>query len=39
MMAVAALGHRLVMRPEFEIEGMTAAEVVRKILAEVAVPV
>jgi hypothetical protein len=27
------------LRPEFEIEGLTAAEVVKKILAEVAVPV
>jgi MoxR-like ATPase len=38
-MAVAALAHRLVLRPEFEIEGLTAGEVVTKILTEVAVPV
>jgi MoxR-like ATPase len=38
-MAVAALAHRLVLRPEFEIEGLTASEVVTKILTEVAVPV
>ncbi|HSR13129.1 MAG TPA: MoxR family ATPase, partial [Thermodesulfobacteriota bacterium] len=37
-MAVPVLEHRLVLRPEFEIEGQTAAEVIRQILTEVAVP-
>jgi len=34
----AVLGHRLVLRPEYEIEGTTIAEVVAKILEQVAVP-
>jgi MoxR-like ATPase len=38
-MAVAVLDHRLILRPEFEIEGMTAGEAVEKILESVAVPV
>jgi MoxR-like ATPase len=38
-MAVAVLEHRLILRPEFEIEGMTPAEAVQKILESVAVPV
>jgi len=38
-MAVPVLEHRVIVRPEFEMEGVTAAEVVRKILASVAVPV
>jgi MoxR-like ATPase len=32
------LGHRIVLRPEYEIEGTTIAEVVEKILEQVAVP-
>ena len=32
------LGHRLVLRPEYEIEGVTIAEVIGKILEQVAVP-
>ena len=32
------LEHRLVLRPEFEIEGLGVGEVVAKVLAEVAVP-
>jgi MoxR-like ATPase len=32
------LGHRLVLRPEYEIEGVTIAEVIGKILESVAVP-
>jgi MoxR-like ATPase len=36
--SLPVLGHRLVLRPEFELEGLTAAEVVRQILAEVPVP-
>jgi MoxR-like ATPase len=37
-MAGPVLEHRLVLRPEFEIEGVTAAEVIQKLLQEVAVP-
>jgi MoxR-like ATPase len=38
-MATAVLDHRLILRPEFEIEGMTGSEAVGKILESVAVPV
>ena len=34
----AVLEHRLVLRPEYEIEGLTISEVVEKILESVAVP-
>ncbi|PYT08157.1 MAG: magnesium chelatase, partial [Acidobacteria bacterium] len=37
-MALPVLEHRLVLRPEFEIEGLTAREVVERVLREVAVP-
>ncbi|HVO99918.1 MAG TPA: MoxR family ATPase [Bryobacteraceae bacterium] len=37
-MAIPVLDHRLILRPEFEIEGMTPAEAVGKILESVAVP-
>src|SRR5687767_5945793 len=37
-MAVPVLEHRLILRPEFEIEGMSVQEVIGKILQEVAVP-
>src|ERR1051326_4787305 len=37
-MAVPVLEHRLILRPEFEIEGVTVTEVVKKILELVAVP-
>jgi len=37
-MAEPVLEHRIVLRPEFEIEGVTVAEVVQKILGQVAVP-
>jgi len=36
--AVPVLGHRLILRPEFEIEGIGVQEVIQKILAEVPVP-
>ncbi len=36
--AAAVLGHRIVLRPEFEIEGLSIGEVVQKIVNEVAVP-
>jgi MoxR-like ATPase len=37
-MAQAVLEHRLVLRPEYEIEGLTAIEVVQQILQDVTVP-
>jgi len=37
-MASPVLEHRLVLRPEFEIEGVTVNEVVEKLLQQVAVP-
>jgi MoxR-like ATPase len=37
-MAGAVLEHRLILRPEFEIEGLSIAEVIRGILEQVAVP-
>ena len=37
-MAVPTLVHRLILRPEFEIEGLTVQEVIRDILQNVAVP-
>jgi len=38
-MIAPVLEHRLILRPEFEIEGMTASESIQKILEGVAVPV
>jgi len=37
-MTPPVLEHRLVLRPEFEVEGVTVGEVIQKILQEVAVP-
>jgi MoxR-like ATPase len=37
-MAVPVLEHRLILRPEFEIEGVSVREVIQKILELVAVP-
>lgn len=37
-LAVAVLAHRIVLRPEFEIEGVTVEEVLGRILEQVAVP-
>jgi len=37
-MGPAVLGHRLILRPEFEIEGLTVKEVIDDILKQVAVP-
>ncbi len=37
-MALPTLGHRMVLRPEYEIEGVTIAEVVERLLQDVAVP-
>jgi MoxR-like ATPase len=39
MMARPVLEHRLIVRPEYEVEGLTAGEVVQKILESQAVPV
>ncbi len=37
-MALPVLEHRIILRPEFEIEGLSVAEVLAKILEQVAVP-
>ena len=37
-MAMPVLEHRLILRPEYEIEGLTADEVIGEILKEIAVP-
>ena len=37
-MALPVLEHRLILHPDYEIEGVTAAEVVGSILQDVAVP-
>jgi MoxR-like ATPase len=37
-LAEAVLGHRLVLRPEFEVEGLTITEAITRILEQVAVP-
>ena len=37
-MAPPVLEHRIILRPEFEIEGLTVAEVVQQILQQIAVP-
>ena len=37
-MAVPVLEHRLILRPEFEIEGLSIAEVIQAILEQIAVP-
>lgn len=37
-MATPVLEHRLILRPEYEIEGLTVKEVVREILQEITVP-
>lgn len=34
----AVLGHRIILRPEYKIEGVTIGEVIAKILEQVAVP-
>ena len=38
IMTPAVLEHRLILRPEFEIEGLTAQEVIQQILQQIAVP-
>ena len=37
-MAVPTLGHRLILRPEYEIEGLIPKEVITEILSQVTVP-
>ena len=37
-LALPVLEHRLILRPEFEIEGLTLNEVINEILKEIAVP-
>jgi MoxR-like ATPase len=37
-MAVPVLEHRLILRPEFEIEGLSVQEVIQQTLQQVAVP-
>ena len=37
-LAVPVLAHRQLLRPEFELEGLTSAEVIQQILAEIPVP-
>jgi len=37
-MAYPVLEHRLILRPEYEIEGLTIKEVIENILKEIAVP-
>jgi MoxR-like ATPase len=37
-MAVPVLEHRLILRPEFEIEGLSVPEVIEQILQQIAVP-
>ncbi len=37
-LAEPVLGHRLLLRPEFEIEGLTVSELIGRILQQVAVP-
>ena len=37
-MALPVLEHRLILRPEFEIEGLPVAEVIQQILQQIAVP-
>jgi MoxR-like ATPase len=38
MMAVPVLEHRVILRPEFEIEGLAVPEVIQQILQQIAVP-
>lgn len=37
-LAAAVLGHRLILRPEFEIEGLTVEEVIRSMVESQTVP-
>jgi len=37
-MAVPVLEHRVILRPEFKIEGVTVSNVIERVLQQVAVP-
>ena len=37
-MTIPVLGHRIILRPEYEIEGVTVSEVIGKVLEGIAVP-
>jgi len=37
-LVIPVLAHRLVLRPEFELEGLSAAEVLQQIVGEIPVP-
>ena len=37
-MAIPVLEHRLILRPEFEIEGLKISEVIERVFRNVAVP-
>jgi len=37
-MTLPVLGHRIILRPEYEIEGVTVNEVITKVLEKIAVP-
>ena len=37
-MCIAVLDHRLILRPEFELEGLTVTETIQNILQQIAVP-
>ena len=37
-MSEPVLAHRLILRPEFEIEGLSVGEVIQNILQQIAVP-
>src|SRR5207247_6710650 len=37
-MAVPVLEHRVILRPEFEIEGLSVPEVIQQILQQIAIP-
>jgi MoxR-like ATPase len=37
-MAQPVLAHRLILRPEYEVEGLSVGEVIDRILSEIAVP-
>ncbi len=38
IMALPVLEHRLILRPEYELEGLAVSEVIQKVLQEIAVP-
>jgi MoxR-like ATPase len=38
LMTLPVLEHRIILRPEYEIEGLTIAEVIEKVIEQVTVP-